>query len=100
MAEGPLNDNDALERENILSKQLNILKKNWPSLTFLLQTMPPFPWHLGGKGHHNILVKEESLNRIFSLTGLKFCFDTSHSFLASNHFGFDFYEFSSNISSK
>ncbi len=100
MAEGPLNDNDALEREYILSKQLNILKKNWPSLTFLLQTMPPFPWHLGGKGHHNILVKEESLNRIFSLTGLKFCFDTSHSFLASNHFGFDFYEFSSNISSK
>ena len=100
MSEGPLSEQESLKREKILAKELIKLSEEWPSLTFLLQTMPPFPWHLGGKGHHNLLVKEDSLIRLNEMTGLQICFDTSHSFLASNHYGFDFYEFSSNISSK
>ena len=52
--------------------------------------MPPYPWHLGGRRHHNLFVK-----RGFSggtKRHLNFC-QTSHSFLAAKFLDKPFFEY-------
>jgi sialic acid synthase SpsE/sugar phosphate isomerase/epimerase len=61
------------------------------------QTMAPFPWHFGGQRYQNLFVKIEEIAHWCNKLGLRMCFDISHSSLACNHFGLDFYEFSARI---
>lgn len=61
------------------------------------QTMAPFPWHFGGQRYQNIFVKIDEIVEWCSRLGLRICFDVSHSRLACNHLGYDFYEFASKI---
>lgn len=61
------------------------------------QTMAPFPWHFGGQRYQNIFVKIDEIVEWCSKLKLRMCFDVSHSRLTCNHFGVDFYEFSSRI---
>lgn len=49
------------------------------------QTMPPFPWHLGGQRFHNLLVTADDIVEFCTSTGHRMCFDVSHSKLATNH---------------
>jgi N-acetylneuraminate synthase len=56
------------------------------------QTMAPFPWHFGGQRHQNIFIFPEESAAICQKLGLRMCVDVSHTRLAANHFGFDFYE--------
>ncbi len=49
----------------------------------IIQSMPPFPWHLGGRRYHNLFVKLEDFKKWHDITGYMFCIDYSHSFLAS-----------------
>ena len=51
----------------------------------LPQTLPPFPWYLGGQLHCNLFVDPEDTLRFAQDTGLRICFDISHSKLAANH---------------
>lgn len=56
------------------------------------QTMAPFPWHFGGQRHQNIFIFPDESAAMCKKLGLNMCVDISHTRLASNHFGFDFYE--------
>ena len=57
----------------------------------LPQTMPPEPWHFGGQGFHTLFVDLDDLIAIQKLRPVQFCFDTSHSWLATAKSGQDFY---------
>ena len=57
------------------------------------QTMAPFPWHFGGQRYQNIFVKADEIVEWCHKLNLRICFDTSHTRLTCNHFGFDFYKF-------
>jgi sialic acid synthase SpsE/sugar phosphate isomerase/epimerase len=61
------------------------------------QTMAPFPWHFGGQRHQNIFVKIDEIIEWCGRLKLRMCFDISHTQLACNHFGYDFYKFSEMI---
>ena len=56
----------------------------------LPQTLPPFPWYLGGQLHCNLFVTPEDTLAFARATGLRICFDISHSKLAANHLGISF----------
>ncbi len=55
------------------------------------QTMAPFPWHFGGQRHQNIFIFPDESAAVCKKLGLNMCVDISHTRLAANHFGFDFY---------
>ena len=61
------------------------------------QTMAPFPWHFGGQRYQNLFVKIEDVERYCAQLNLRMCFDISHSQLACNYMGLDFYEFCQRI---
>lgn len=61
------------------------------------QTMAPFPWHFGGQRYQNIFVKIEEIVQWCRKLQIRMCFDISHSQLACNHFGVDFYDFAEQI---
>jgi len=57
------------------------------------QTMAPFPWHFGGQRFQNLFVCPDDIVKWCDHLDLRICLDVSHSFLTSNHFSLDFYEF-------
>jgi N-acetylneuraminate synthase len=57
------------------------------------QTLPPFPWYLGGQLHCNLFVDPDDTAAFAAESGRKLCFDVSHSKLAANHLGRSFKEF-------
>lgn len=61
------------------------------------QTMAPFPWHFGGQRYQNLFVKIEEIITWCHALNLRMCFDISHSRLACNHFGVNFYDFAAQI---
>lgn len=56
------------------------------------QTLPPFPWYLGGQLHCNLFVDPADTAAFAAGTGRRLCFDASHSKLAANHRGTPFSE--------
>ncbi len=56
-------------------------------IEIIIQTMPPYPWLLGGQMFHNLFVDPEETAGFCSKYGYRLCFDTSHSYLAGNHLG-------------
>lgn len=61
------------------------------------QTMAPFPWHFGGQRYQNLFVKIDEIEKWCNALDIRMCFDVSHTKLACNHLGFDFYEFCERI---
>ena len=59
----------------------------------LIQSMPPYPWHLGGRRYHNLFVKESDFLAWNKETDLNFCIDFSHSFLAAKFLDKPFFEY-------
>ncbi len=57
------------------------------------QTLPPFPWYLGGQLYCNLFVDAEDTARFCEETGTRLCFDVSHSKLTCNHRGASFEAF-------
>jgi sialic acid synthase SpsE/sugar phosphate isomerase/epimerase len=57
------------------------------------QTMPPYPWHMGGQRFHNLFVDAVTTVDICNELDLRVCFDVSHSKLACNHLKHSFKEF-------
>lgn len=57
------------------------------------QTMAPFPWHFGGQRYQNIFLEIEEIEHYCKKFGIRMCFDVSHSMLACNNMGKDFYDF-------
>ena len=61
------------------------------------QTMAPFPWHFGGQRYQNLFVKIDEIVAWCNALNMRMCFDVSHSRLACNYFGIDFYDFVAKI---
>jgi N-acetylneuraminate synthase len=57
------------------------------------QTMPPFPWHFGGQRFHNLFMAADEIVEFCETHGMRVCFDTSHSKLACNYFGWSMHDF-------
>ena len=74
-----------------VAQSLSLL--NTEGVQILPQTLPPFPWYLGGQLHCNLFVDPEDTAEFARSTGLKLCFDISHSKLAANHRGRCFNEY-------
>jgi sialic acid synthase SpsE/endonuclease IV len=73
-----------------INKALKNLHNNFKSIDFgeivpVVQTMPPFPFHLGGRRFHNLFVNSEDINLWKSISGLDVCLDISHTMLACNY---------------
>ncbi|MDU0347527.1 N-acetylneuraminate synthase family protein [Actinomyces sp. MRS3W] len=49
------------------------------------QTLPPFPWLLGGQKYHNLFMSPEALADFVERSGLGITYDISHSMLSANH---------------
>lgn len=64
-----------------------------PDVRVLIQTMPPFPWHFGGRSFHNLFVLPDEIRKFCEDTGHKICLDISHSYLACNFYGLGFERF-------
>ena len=56
----------------------------------LAQTLPPFPWYLGGQLYCNLFVDADSTAAFAADTGRRICLDIAHTRLACTHRGDDF----------
>lgn len=61
------------------------------------QTMPPYPWLMGGQSHHNLLVRPEEIVSFCETYDRRVCFDVSHSKLAANWLGVGFADFTEQV---
>ena len=73
--------------ENLLKSFENI---DFGKCLPVIQSMPPFPWHLGGRRFHNLFVEPDDFKFWNKNTGYNFCIDFSHTFLSSKHLKIDF----------
>lgn len=65
---------------------LRVLADKYPHIEFLPQTMPPFPWHQGGRSFHNVLTSLDSIRFFLANSDFRICLDVSHSALSSFYF--------------
>lgn len=56
----------------------------------LAQTLPPFPWYLGGQRYCNLFVDPEETAEFSRTYGVDLCLDVSHTKLACNFLGKSF----------
>ena len=56
------------------------------------QTLPPYPWLMGGQQFHNLFVDPHDTAAFAADTGTALCFDASHTKLAANWLGMAFSE--------
>jgi len=75
----------------------SLKKLDLDGVELIPQTMAPFPWHFGGQRYQNLFVQIDEIIEWCRRLDLRMCFDVSHTCLTCNHFGLDFYEFSSRI---
>ena len=71
---------------------LLLLKDKYDEYELLPQTMPPFPWHQGGRAFHNLLRSYDDIKDLKEKTDLNICLDFSHTFMECNYSNFSFYE--------
>jgi N-acetylneuraminate synthase len=72
-----------LERAAQTLEQLTVRHSEF---RFLPQTMPPFPWHQGGRSFHNLLTSRSRVQDFLQITSTDLCFDVSHTALSCAHF--------------
>tara|TARA_S200000501_G_scaffold371649_1_gene415174 strand:- start:3036 stop:5294 length:2259 start_codon:yes stop_codon:yes gene_type:complete len=93
---------DFFLKEEQKLKLFKNLKNSFDKLDFglvnpIIQSMPPYPWHLGGRRYHNMFVECEDFKKWHEMTGLFFCIDYSHSFLAAKYLNIPFEDYISKI---
>jgi sialic acid synthase SpsE/sugar phosphate isomerase/epimerase len=54
------------------------------------QTLPPFPWYMGGQLYCNLFVRPDDTARFAAQYGRRLCLDVSHTKLAANFLGIPF----------
>ena len=74
-------------------KNLELISKKYPLLEFLPQTMPPYPWHQGGRSYHNILTNYDYIEAFLSLSEASICLDISHTYLSANYWDENFLDY-------
>lgn len=58
----------------------------------IAQTLPPFPWYLGGQRHCNLFVDPWETAEFARTSGYRLCLDVAHTRLACTHAGVSFQE--------
>ena len=64
-------------------KAVNLL--DLADVELIAQTLPPYPWYLGGQRHCNLFVDPVETAKFSRESGLRLCFDVAHTKLATNH---------------
>ncbi|MFZ4565789.1 MAG: N-acetylneuraminate synthase family protein [Prochlorococcaceae cyanobacterium] len=85
-SEGFMNEGEASETLGRAVNALQQLSAKHQGYEFLPQTMPPFPWHQGGRSFHNLLTSRQRIKEFLESTDTDICLDVSHSALACAHF--------------
>ncbi len=80
---GPKNKNERAAMYERVADSLS--KVDQDGVELIIQTMPPYPWLLGGQMFHNLFLEPEDTADFCKKYGYRVCFDTSHSYLAANH---------------
>ena len=91
--DGPCVQQEALSKTARVAEAITMLSSAAPEFELLAQTMPPFPWHQGGRSFHNILTTPELVRNYIELSNKSICIDVSHTAMSANHFRFDLHEF-------
>ncbi len=65
----------------------SLSKVDADGVEIIIQTMPPYPWLLGGQMFHNLFMDPEDTAAFCARYGYRVCLDVSHSHLAGNHLG-------------
>lgn len=60
------------------------------NVEILIQTLPPFPWYMGGQLFCNLFVDPDDAIRFCQQYGYRLCLDLSHSKLAANYYRANF----------
>ncbi len=69
------------------------LRVDSEGVELLPQTMPPFPWLMGGQRYHNLFMDPDEIEWFCKTYETNICLDTSHSKLACTKFGWSFASF-------
>jgi sialic acid synthase SpsE/sugar phosphate isomerase/epimerase len=80
-------DDEYLRTLELAVQSLHQLVERHRELRLLPQTMPPFPWHQGGRSFHNLLTSRERVHDFLKASNTDLCFDVSHTALSCAHFG-------------
>jgi N-acetylneuraminate synthase len=98
---GGFTSNDALpatEHNRLYEILLNSLSQlDSSEIEIIPQTMPPFPWHMGGQQFHNLFIESTDIVEFCESENYRVCFDVSHSKLACNHLGHSFKSFTESV---
>ena len=88
-----------IEEKQLAYELIGLAMKQLESdeVILLIQTMPPFPWHLGGQSYHSLFVNPEEIKEFCSIWNSLICFDSSHSRLACEYYGLEFNKFVNSI---
>ncbi len=65
---------------------------DFDDVELLIENLPPHPWYFGGQWLTNAFMDAREIRDFLDSTGLKTCYDTSHSKLYCNWANVDFYE--------
>lgn len=66
--------------------ELDKINNRYAEFKFIPQTMPPFPWHQGGRSFHNVLTNIEKIKDFIQISNNDICLDISHSALSCIHY--------------
>jgi len=72
---------------------INFKKLDLKNTIILAQTLPPYPWYIGGQMYCNLFTTPLDVNNICSNSSMKLCLDISHTKLSANEYGYDFENF-------
>ena len=92
----PFSEDEKLRRYDKFATSLN--KLDMEGVELIPQTMAPFPWHFGGQRFQNIFVLPNEIEYWCNQLNIRMCLDVSHSRLACNHLGLNFYDFLETVS--
>ena len=81
--EKPLSKVQILEKYSIIGESIS--KLDTKNTEIIAQTLPPFPWYIGGQLFCNLFVDPEDTVDFCEQTGTRICLDLAHSKLAMNH---------------
>ena len=92
---GGASDTEFINEEEREQKYANLEEnlhdyRSLSDVELLPQSMPPYPWHFGGRRFHNLFVDPDEIIKFHENTGMRFCLDLSHTQLACKHLGIDF----------
>lgn len=93
-----LNQRDKAELYDNVNRGLHeALGSSGDQINVCIQTMPPYPWHFGGRRFHNLFVKPHEIKNFCDTYGWRVCLDTSHSMMTCNHLSMHFEDYLSKV---